>query len=61
MPLPAIIPLGFWEVVIIVAAVAVLLGVPMLFVAACVWLRRIIREWRARRRRGRRPGGGRGS
>jgi len=55
MPPTAIMPLSPCEIVIIVVAVAVLLGVPMLFVAACVWLRRIIREWRARRREGRPP------
>jgi len=60
MPSPAIMPFGPWEILIIVVALAVLLGVPMLFVAACVWIRRIIRQWRARRRRGRPPGGARG-
>jgi Sec-independent protein translocase protein TatA len=51
---PAIITLGVWEIVVIIVALAILLGVPMVVVAACMWVRRIIREGR-KSRSGRTP------
>ncbi len=47
----AIVTLGVWEIIVIVVALAVLLGVPMVVVAACMWIRRLIREGRKGRRR----------
>jgi len=52
MPPTAIVTLGVWEIIIIIVALAVLLGVPMLVVAACMWVRRIMRQ--GRKSRGRR-------
>ncbi len=45
----AFFTLGLWEVVIILAAVAVLLGGPVLVMAAVVWVKRIRQRGRARR------------
>ena len=42
-PVPmAFLTLGFWEVVVLVVALAVLLGVPMIVVALWMRLRRVI-------------------
>jgi len=42
-PVPmAFLTLGFWEVVVLVVALAVLLGVPMIVVAVWMRLRRVI-------------------
>jgi len=51
MPSAAIVTLGMWEILVILVALAVLLGVPMLVVAACMWVRRITRQGRKARRR----------
>jgi len=45
----AFFTLGPWEVVVILAAVAVLLGGPVLVMAAVVWVKRMRRRGRARR------------
>jgi len=47
----AFLNLGFWEIVILVASAAVLLGVPIVVVAAWTYIRRVIREIRARGRK----------
>jgi len=52
MPPAAIVTLGVWEIIVIIVALAVLLGVPMVVVAACMWIRRLTRE--GRKGRGRR-------
>ena len=41
--------LGPWELVIILAAMAVLLGGPVLVMAAVVWVKRMRQRGRARR------------
>jgi len=56
MPPIAFATLGVWEILIIVVALAVLLGVPMVVVTVYMWIRRIIRRGRkARRRKARSP------
>ena len=56
MPPTAFATLGVWEILIIVVALAVLLGVPMVAVALYMWIRRIISRCRkARRRQARSP------
>jgi len=49
----AIVTLGVWEIIIILVALAILLGVPMVVVAACMWIRRILRDGRKGRGQGR--------
>jgi len=51
MTLIGLFALGFWEILIIVAALAILLGVPIIVVAAWTYVRRIIRRVQGWRRR----------
>jgi hypothetical protein len=56
VPPTALFTLGVWEIVILVAALAILLGLPMIVVSIYMWIRRIIRRGRRARRRGLPPG-----
>ena len=55
MPPTALFTLGVWEILVLVVALAILLGVPMLVVAGSTWIRRIVRRGR-RARQARHPG-----